>query len=186
MSLSLNDTRQKMFKALDFLKNDLATIRTGRATPALIENLEIMVYGGNQKMKLQELGTITALDSKTLVITPWDQSILSEIYKGIMAANIGLTPVVDSQLVRISIPSLSEERRQEYVKLLKQKLEAGRIMIRQIRRDFMGDLKRVFEADEVSEDDRDRLEKELQALTDEANSQIEEIGKGKEKELTTI
>jgi len=184
--MDLNVTKQKMSRALDFLKNDLSTIRTGRATPALVENLEIEVYGGTQKLKLQELGTITTLDAKTLIVSPWDQSIIEEINKGIMSANVGLTPVIDGQMIRITIPALSQERRQEYVKLLKQKLEAGKIAIRQIRRDFLSDLKRAFEADELSEDDRNRLIKELQELTDKYNAQIEEIGRAKEEELMTV
>lgn len=183
--MDLSTTQLKMSKAINFLKSDLVSIHTGRATPALIENVEIIAYGGTQKMKLEELGTITVLDAKTIVISPWDQSVINEIYKGIMAANIGLTPVVDSQVVRMSVPSLTEERRLEFVKLLKQKLEAGRIMIRQIRHEFMSDLKRAFESEQVNEDERDRLEKELQETTDEMNTQIEEIGREKEKELMT-
>lgn len=186
MPLSLTDVQIKMSKVLEFLKNDLMTIRTGRATPALVENLEIEVYGGTQKLKLKELGTITALDAKTLVVSPWDQSIIEEINKGILTANIGLTPVIDGQVVRISIPPLSQERRVEYVKLLKQKLEAGRIMIRQIRHDFLSDLKRAYEAGEISEDEKNRQVKEVQDLTDKMNAQITEMGEVKEKELRTI
>lgn len=186
MPPSLSLTQQKMQKALEFLKNDLATIRTSRATPALIENLEVSVYGGTQKLKIQELGTITVVDAKTLVISPWDQSIINEIQKGILAANIGLNPVVDGEIIRITIPPLTEERRQEYVKLLKQKLEAARIVIRQIRKDFLIDLKRIAESGEISEDERKRQEEELQKITDQFNIQIEEMGERKEEELMRV
>ncbi len=183
---SINVVLSKMQKALDFFKNDLVMIRTGRATPALIENVKVKVYGGAQEMRIAELGTITTLDVKTLVIAPYDKSILEEISKGIMAANIGLTPVVDGEIIRISLPSLSEERRQEYVKLLKQKTEAARIAIRQIRREQMADIRRAFEAEEIAEDEKKFQEKSLQDLTDKMNSYIEEISQTKEKELMAI
>lgn len=184
--LDLQETSQKMQKALEVIHQDLQTIHTGRATPALIENVILVVYGGSQKLKVAELATIATSDPRTLVITPFDPSIIEEIQKGLLEANIGLTPVLEGEVIRITIPSLSEERRHEYIKLAKTKLENGRVMIRQIRHEMMGDLKRMFEAKEISEDDRRRNENDLQELTDKYISEIDERGRRKEEELLQV
>src|SRR6266498_627345 len=123
--------KQKLQKVLDVLKDDLATIRTGRATPSLVENLVVSAYGGSAKLKVMELATIATSDTKTLVLTPFDPSIIGEIQKGIEAANVGFTPVIDGNIIRISIPPLSQERRKELIKAMHQKLENGKIMVRQ-------------------------------------------------------
>ncbi len=182
----LSDSQLKMGKALEIIRADLGTLRTGRATPALVENIVVSVYGGSQKLKILELGTITTLDSKTLQITPFDPSIIEEISKGILTANTGFTPIIDGEVIRISIPSLSSERREEYLKLAKQKLEMGRVMIRQQRHEGMDQIKKMIEAKEISEDEEKRGEKDLQTLTDSFISEIEELGRKKEEELLQI
>lgn len=184
--MDLSEVQNQMQKALDIIRQDLGTIRTGRATPALIENVVLSVYGRTQKLKIAELATISTSDSRTLIIAPFDISIIEEIQRGILEANIGLTPAIDGEVIRITIPPLSSERRQEYLKLAKQKLESGRIMIRQIRHEVMSDLKRKFEAKEVSEDDRRRMENDLQDLTDKYISEIEDLGRRKEEELLQV
>lgn len=180
--MDLQETKQKMQKALEVLKNDLATIRTGRATPSLIENVSVMVYGGTARMKIMELATIGTSDPQTLMLTPFDPSITGEIQKGIMEANIGLTPSVDGQNIRISIPPLSQERREQLIHLMKQKLENGRIMMRQVRHDAMQEIKKA----ELTEDDVRRFEKEVQDLTDSVIGEIDAMGKHKEAELMQI
>lgn len=184
--MDLNEVRGRMQKALEIIRQDLQTIRTGRATPALVENVVLSVYEGSQKLKVAELATITTADFRTLMISPFDPLIIEEIYRGLLEANIGLTPVLEGEVIRISIPALSEERRREYIKLAKQKLETGRIMIRQIRHEIIGDLKRMFEAKEISEDDRRRQEKDLQELTDKYIAEIDELGRRKEEELLNV
>jgi len=184
--MDLSEVQNQMQKALDIIRQDLGTIRTGRATPALIENVVLSVYGKTQKLKVAELATISTSDPRTLIIAPFDISIIEEIQRGILEANIGLTPAIDGEVIRITIPPLSSESRQEYLKLAKQKLESGRIMIRQIRHEVMSDLKRKFEAKEVSEDDRRRMEKDLQDLTDKYISEIEDLGRRKEEELLQV
>jgi ribosome recycling factor len=176
-------TKQKIQKVLDIIKGDLATLRTGRATPALVENIAVSVYGGSTRLKIMELATIGAADAQTLVITPFDPSIVGEIQKGIMDANVGLTPMVDGNIMRISIPPLSEERRKELIKAMKHKLENGKIMVRQIRHEAMEEVKKAFEG---REDDIKRLEKETQKLIDDSMTTIEELGKHKEQELMQI
>lgn len=179
----IQDTRQKMAKVLDVLRSDLATVRTGRAASSLVENIVLSVYGGTQKLKLMELATITTSDSQTLVITPFDASIIGEMQKGILEANVGLNPSNDGQVIRITIPQLSEERRKELIHLMHQKLENGRIMVRQIRHEAMVDIKKQKE---ISEDEVTRHEKEIQKLTDELMLDIDGMGKKKEEELLQI
>lgn len=179
-------TKQKMDKVLEMLKSDLATIRTGRATPSLVENVVVPVYGGSTKLRIMELATITASDASTLLLTPFDSAVIDEMKKGILEANIGLTPSVDGGVIRISIPPLSGERREQLIKLMNQKLENGRIMIRQIRHDSMSDVKKQVADKEISEDEQGRQEKDVQKLTDDATEQIKLLGQKKEEELTQL
>lgn len=182
----LSVLKQKIEKVLDVLHADLATIRTGRATPSLVENIVIAAYGGTQRLKVIELATVVVSDSQTLLLTPYDQSIIHEIEKGIQEANVGLNPVVDGQVVRISVPSLSEERRQELIKLMKHKLENGRVMVRQSRHETMSDIKKSHADKQISDDDMLRMEKETQRVIDDAMETIEGMGKRKEDELLQI
>ncbi|MEK7129508.1 MAG: ribosome recycling factor [Patescibacteria group bacterium] len=182
----LNQTRDHMKKALGVTQQDLSSIRSGRATPALVENIIIPAYGGAQRLRLMEMATITTMDAKTIVISPYDPSQIADIEKGIFEANTGLTPVVDGEIIRITIPALSEERRRDYLKLAKAKLEAGRIMIRQIRGEAMRDLKRLEEEHSISQDDRQHAEKRVQELTDEMIAEIDALGERKEAELMQV
>src|SRR3990167_6458870 len=138
-----NQARDQMKKAIEVTHTDLSSIRSGRATSALVENIIISVYGGSQKLKVKELATITTMEAKTIVIAPFDPSIIAEIERGLQEANAGFTPVVDGEIIRITLPPLSEERRQEYIKLARTKLEAGRIMVRQVRAEAMKHLKKL-------------------------------------------
>jgi ribosome recycling factor len=178
--------RSKMQEVLDMVVADIGTIRTGRATPGLIEELEVAVYGGQQKLKINELATISSPDTQTLTIDPWDKSIIGDIKQGILAANIGFNPSVDGEIIRISLPPLTTEDREKYVKLLSTKLESGRVMIRQVRSDAMRDIKKSFENKELSEDEKFNQEKQLQETTDEFVGKIDESGKKKEVELLQV
>jgi ribosome recycling factor len=151
-----------------------------------VENIVCSVYGGSQRLKVVELGLITVPTPGTIVISPYDNSIIGEIRQGIQSANVGLTPIIDNEVIRIQIPPLSEERRKEYVKLLHQQLENGKIMIRQIRHDQMGEIKKAEEEKLISEDEKFRLEEELQKITDEFIGKIEELGEKKEAEIMAI
>jgi ribosome recycling factor len=182
----LNDTRQKMQKVIEALVSDVATLRAGRASPALIENITIDAYGGTQRLKIMEMGTVSVTDPHTLVISPWDVSQVEDIRKGIAAANVGLTPVTDGEVVRINIPPLTEERRKELVKALHQKTEAGRVMIRQVRHELMVEFKKQFEEKILAEDERSRREEELQKTTTKFMTEIDRIGDNKVEELMTV
>ncbi len=177
----LNTAREKMRKALDVTRNDISSVRSGRATPALVESIAVSAYGGSQRLRIIEMATITTMDAKTVVIAPYDPSTIADIEKGILEANTGLTPVVDREIIRITIPPLSEERRLEYIKLVKTKLEAGRVMVRQIRGDAIKDMK-----DFPNEDERKHGEKMIQELTDEMIAEIDTMGQRKEAELLQV
>lgn len=181
-----NQVKQRMNGSIEVMQKELAGIRTGRATPSLVEDIVVAAYGGAQKLKIMELASITAPDTQSLVIEPWDKSIIGEIKQGILASNVGLTPNIDSDKIRINLPPLTGEDRQKYVKLLGTKLEDAKIAIRQIRGDVMGDIKKAFESKDITEDQRFSQEKRLQALTDESVKKIEELGKKKEEELLSL
>jgi len=184
--VDFNETRQRMEKSLEVLRAEMATVRTGRATPALVENVSCSVYQGAQKLRLIELASITAADPQTLVVQPWDNSIIGDIKQGIMAANIGLTPVIDGGIIRITIPPLTSERRQEYTKLIRQKAEEARVAVRNVRRDKMMAIKRDFDEKSLGEDEKFKSEQDLQKITDEYIQKIDELAKRKEEELLQI
>lgn len=181
-----NTVRSRMQQVIDLVANDIGSIRTGRATPALVEGLAIPVYGGTQKLKVVELATITATDPVSLVIDPWDKSIVGEIRQGILAANVGMNPNIDGEIIRISFPPLTSEDREKYVKLLSTKLEAGRVMIRQVRHAAKEEIEVKEKEKEISESEKFEQEKRLQEITDEFVGKIDEIGEKKKEELMSL
>ena len=184
--MDLADVNQKMQRAVEFTRADIAVIRTGRANPALVENVMINAYGGTARLKVMELGTLAVPEANMIVITPYDQSIAGDIRRDLEAANLGVTPVLDNGIIRITFPPLTEERRLEYVKMLHVKLEDGRVKIRQVRHEKMSEFKRLFEDGTLPEDDRYSLEEELQKVTDKMMEEIEKLGKVKQEELMKI
>lgn len=178
----LSQLQSQLQKILDIIKTDIATIRTGRAVPTLVENIAITTYGGSTKLRVIELATVTVTDPQTIVIAPFDQSTREDIRKGIMEAGTGLNPSDDGQVLRINVPPLSQERREELIKMMRHKLENGRVMIRQARHEAMDEVKKQ----ELSEDEEVRLEKEVQKMVDENMATIDSIGKQKEDELMQI
>lgn len=178
--------RLQMQKVLELVLSDIGTLRTGRAVPSLVENIVCPAYGGTQRLKVQELGTITSPDTQTLVIDPWDKSIIGDIRKGILEANIGLNPGVEGEIIRITLAPMTTEDREKYAKLLSGKLESGRIMARQQRAEAMKDIKRAFEEKEISEDMKFDQEKKVQEITDEFVGKIDERGEKKKQELLQI
>ncbi len=178
--------KQRMQQVLDLVVNDIASIRTGRATPSLVEDIMVSVYGGQQRLTIKELATITAPDTQTLTISPWDKSIIGDIRKGMLEANVGLNPSIDGEILRINLQPMTGEDRERYVKLLGTKLENGKVMVRQIRADGMKEIKDGFEKKEITEDGKFQQEKDLQKITDDYIFRIEEIGKRKEEELRQI
>jgi len=180
----LTQTRKDMVAVLSVVGEDLATVKTGRAKPSLIERVMIEVY--NMRMPLIELATISAPDPQLLVVQPWDESVIQDIAKGISQSQIGLNPVVDGSIIRLQIPPLTEERREEYVALVRQKIESGRVMLRQARQDSKKRIEGLKGEPGVSEDDIFRLLAELEKVTDEHTEKLEAQGRDKEAELRTI
>ncbi|HUW21660.1 MAG TPA: ribosome recycling factor [Candidatus Bathyarchaeia archaeon] len=171
-----------MQKTLQFLKDELAQIKTGRATPSLVEKIVVDAY--ETRMPLVELATIGAPEPNELVITPFDQSIIKNIERAVSERHeLRLSPVVDEQVIRIKIPPLTEERRKELARVLSQKLEAGRVAIRQIRHEERSNLKKLSEDGGINEDEKRKYEDDLQKLTEEMNGEIETAGEVKEKEI---
>jgi len=184
--VDFTDIKQRMEKSLEVFKEEIASIRTGRATPALVENVLCAAYQGTQNLRIKELASISVADQQTLVVQPWDGSIIGEIKQGILAANVGLTPVIDGGIIRLSIPALTAERRQEYVKLLHQKVEEAKVALRNIRRDKMIVIKNDFESKKMGEDDKFKAEADLQKVTDEYVEKVIGIEKKKEGEILQI
>lgn len=175
-----------MDEVLRVLATGLAQIRTGRAMPSLVENIIVSAYGGAQRLKVLELATISAPDTQTLTIDPWDKSVIGEIKKAIEAANVGMNPNIDGEIIRITMPPMTAEDREKYVKLLGTKLEAAKVSVRQVRGDAMKEIKTRFEDKVITEDEKFSEEKRLQELTDEYIVKIDERGKIKETELRTL
>jgi len=179
-------TKQRMERALQVLKDDFGTVKTGKANPQLVENIVIKAYGGSAMLKVNELATIHVQDTSTVVITPFDHSVIGDIERGISDSQMGLGMAVDGSIIRITVPPLTQERREEFVKLIHKKSENGKIMIRQARAESNDEIAKMKKDNEITEDDEKRLEKEVQKLTDEFVDKIDEIEKMKEQELMTV
>lgn len=186
MDTLISDTEAKMKRTLDVIQADFSTIRTGKANNALIEDIIISAYDGTAKLKVMELATIQIQDPKTIVITPFDKSVLGDIEKGITESQTGLSAAVNGDVIRVSIPPLTEERRTEFVRMVNQKAEQGRIMVRHVRQDAMTKIKRKKDENHISEDEVSRNEKEVQKLTDDFIKSIDEAKNSKEKELMKV
>ena len=180
----LTPVSEKIESSIHHFKVEISGIRAGRANPALIENIPIEAYGG--RMKLIELGNISAPQPSLLTVQLWDASILQTVLKGIQDANIGLNPSNDGSLIRLPIPPLTQERREEFIKILHTKIEDAKVAIRAVRQDFRNDWKSQEENGTISEDEFNRREKMLQELIDKKIVEVEELGKAKEEELTQI
>lgn len=181
----LIETKKNEFVAIvDHCKKEVATLRTGRATPALVEHVMVEAYG--VKTPLAQLASLSVPDPKTLIIQPWDKNILKDIERGIGASNLGLSPVVDGDRIRLSLPPMTEETRKQLVKVLKEKLEASRTSLRRLR-DHVRDTIIAKEKEKaLSEDDRYRAQRELDEYTHEIQREIEQLVAQKEKEIMTV
>lgn len=178
--------RQNMQEAVNALQQDISSIRTGRATPAMVQDLIVITYGGSQKLRIVELASITTPDPRSILISPWDKSTVQDIERAIKQANIGLTPIADPDAIRINLPALTAEDKQNYIRLLHQKLENGRIVIRRVRQEAMETVKKAFDGKEFGEDEKFNREERVQKITDEYVGRIDELGKQKEAELLAV
>lgn len=170
-------------KCIEHLREDLSQIRTGRANPELVEEVPVDAYG--VATPIRNVATISVIDAKTINIQPWDKSIVDNLARGLEDANLGFSIIKEGDRVLVKLPDLTEERRKEYVKIMKERIEDGRVAVRQVRQKYM---KEIDEAQKegFSEDQADRLREEIEGIVKETNDKIEEIRKEKEKELITI
>lgn len=173
-----------MLKTEEVVQHEFAGVRTGKASPALVENILVEVYGSN--MRIRELAGITTPEARMLLITPWDASTIHPIEKAIQKANLGLNPAVQGKVLRLVLPELSAERRQEFVKIVRKMTEDGRVAIRHVRRDSLEALKKAEKNGGVSEEELENAEKEIQKLTDQYIAKLEQHLAHKEKEILTV
>jgi ribosome recycling factor len=178
------DAELRMKASIDALMRDLASIRTGRASPALVDRLTVDYYG--TQTPLNQIAGVTAPEARLLVIQPWDKGALSAIERAIQMSDLGLTPNNDGQVIRLSIPQLTEERRKDLVKQLKSKIEDGKVSIRNVRRDAIDSLKELQKEKEIGEDDERRAESEIQDLTNKFIEEADALGQAKEEEVLEV
>ena len=180
----LDETDSKMTKAVDAMKRDFAGVRTGKASPALVENLQVEYYGTS--VRLRDIAGITAPEPRLLVIQPWDQNALKSIEKAILASDIGISPVSDGRVIRLPIPELSEERRKDLTKGVHNRAETARVEIRSLRRDGNEAAKKAQKSSTITEDDLTTLTKDIQDLTDQYIAEVDSQMKAKDAELMQV
>jgi ribosome recycling factor len=180
----LKDAKDRMAKSVESSRGELATVRTGRASPHLLDRITVDYYGSPTPLK--QLANVAASDARLLTVTPFDKSAIEAIEKSIRESDVGLTPSNDGSLIRLQIPELTEERRKEMVKVVHGVAEEGRVAVRNIRRDTMHDLRELKKEGEAGEDDERRAETALQKQTDDAIAEIDSLLKGKEEEILEV
>ena len=180
----LDEAKGRMQKSVDATKNEFATVRTGRASPHLLDRIDVDYYGATTP--LRQLAQISATEARLLTITPYDKNSIKSIEKAILESDVGLTPNNDGNVIRLTLPELTEERRKQLVKVVRQLAEEGRVAIRNIRRDVMHDLRELKSEGEVGSDDEHRAEAELQKLTDQHTKEIDQALAGKEEEILEV
>jgi ribosome recycling factor len=180
----LEDAGDRMGKSVDATNHEFASVRTGRASPALLDRVHVDYYGASTP--LRQLATINAAETQLLTVQPYDKSSLKAIEKGITEANLGLTPSNDGNIIRLVIPQLTEERRREFVKMVRHIAEEGRIAIRNVRRDVMHDLRELKEGGDVGADEEHRAETSLTKLTNDKIAELDALLKGKEEEILEV
>jgi ribosome recycling factor len=180
----MKETEDKMKKVVDVYRKDLATLRAGRATPALLDKLSVDYYGS--MTPINQMANISAPEPRLLIIQPWDKKSISDIEKAIMKSDLGMTPVNDGNVIRLSVPHLTTERRNELVKVIRKKAEETRVIVRNMRRDANDFVKKVEKDSEISEDDAKKAQGDIQKLTDKYIKEIDDVTAGKEKEVMEV
>ena len=180
----LQDAAERMSKSVEATRTEFGTVRTGRASPSLLDRVEVDYYGARTPLK--QLATISAPEARLLTVTPYDKSSIKAIEKAILESDVGLTPSNDGNIIRLNVPELTEERRKDLVRIVHNIAEEGRVAIRNIRRDVMQDLRDLMNEGEVGSDDEHRAEQQLQKLTDEHVAQIDAALAAKEQEILEV
>ena len=180
----LKSAEDRMEKAVQVYKRDLLTVRAGRATPAMLDKITVEYYG--TQMPVNQVASVTTPEPRQLVITPWDKGMLSEIEKAIQKSDLGVNPMNDGSVIRLNIPPLTEQRRQELVKVVRKMAEECRVAVRNIRRDANDELKKMEKKGDISEDHVRRGTDKIQAITDKFIAEVDKLTAGKEQELTEV
>ena len=180
----LQDAKEHMEKSVEATRNKFGSVRTGRATPHLLDRITVDYYGTQTPLK--QLATVSAPEARLLTVQPYDKSSIKGIERAILESDVGLTPNNDGQIIRLQVPELTEERRRELVKVVRNLAEEGRVAIRNIRRDVMHDLRELRDAGEAGSDDEHRAEEALQKLTDEKVKELDAVLKAKEEEILEV
>ena len=180
----LKDAEQRMHKSIESMRSELAKIRTGRASPALVDHLTVDYYG--TPTPINQVANISVQDARTLAVQPWEKTMVPVVEKAILEANLGLNPVTAGEVIRIPMPPLTEERRREMVKVASAEGESGKVAIRNIRRDANNDVKALLKEKEITEDDDKRAQDDVQKLTDKYVAEVEQIVSEKEAEILTV
>ena len=180
----LQTAEGKMSKAVEILKDDLASIRTGRASPGLVSNIKVEYHG--VPVPLNQIAGISVPEARMLVIQPWERDILPSIEKAILKSDLGVNPSSDGNIIRLAIPQLTEERRNQLVKMVRKRVEEGKVAVRNVRRDGLEKLRELKDNKELSEDEQKRAMNKLQQITDKSTDDIDQVAKGKEAELLEL
>lgn len=181
---TLTQAESKMKKSVEALRHHLSSIRTGRASPALLEPIKVEYYGS--EMPINQLANVTAADARMLVIQPWDRSALKPIEKAIQQSDLGINPTNDGQVIRLAIPPLTEQRRRDLTKLVRKEVEESKVALRNLRRDAQNDLKKLETDKQISVDEHKRAQEKLQELTDRYTREMDHIGTAKEAEVMEV
>ncbi|MDH5232420.1 MAG: ribosome recycling factor [Gammaproteobacteria bacterium] len=178
------DAEARMSKSIDSLKTGLAKIRTGRAHTSLLDTVQVDYYGS--MMPISQVANVAVGDARTLTVTPWEKPMIPAIEKAIMSSDLGLNPVTSGTVIRVPLPALTEERRKDLARIVRHEGEQGKVAIRNIRRDALGDVKELLKAKEITEDDERRVHDQMQKITDKYVQQVDQLIQDKEKELMEI
>ena len=184
MNKYINDKQEEFIKAIDFFKKDISNLRTGRANPAILDNIQVEAYGS--KTQLNGLAGITVPEARSIAVAPWDKNIIKDIEKAIASADLGVSVVNEGDKLRLTVPQLTEENRLDLVKKLNEKMEAARVAVRQVRDEIKNNIEQAEENKEIAEDDKFKFIKELNEEISGRNNDLKEIRDGKEKEIMTI
>ena len=182
--MNISNYKQEFDKTVEYLRHDISGLRTGRASTAMVEDISVEAYGTRQPLKAT--ASINVSDAKTLVIEPWDKGLLAAVEKGIRESDLGINPVNDGRVIRLCLPELTTERRAELTKVLHQKLENARISVRKVREEAREEIKMEEEGKVIGEDEKFRLQEEIEKLVKDYNEKVKEVGEKKEAEINTI
>lgn len=180
----IKDSEESMKKSINFLKEELASIRAGKANPKLVDKIQVSYYG--TMTPINQLANISVPEPRSIIIQPWDSSLIKEIERAIQISDLGINPTNDGKLIRLAVPPLTEERRKDLIKIVKKEVENSKIAIRNIRRDSNEEFKRMEKSSKMTEDDQKRAEEEMQKLTDKYIKLTDDIYKEKEKDILEV